>query len=154
MRTEGVVVVMMLLCGPLAGCSGSGGDDYCGALQDTANEFQDLGQGDFSQAGQGFAAFDDLAAQAPDEVADDWEVFNQQIGAFEKTLAAAGIDMEQLSEISEQIDQQTIPAGVGPDALQDIGVAAQQLRTTEFTTALTNIRTHADDECNLALDGG
>jgi len=152
MRTAALVVATLLLCGPLSGCSSSGDDDYCTAFEDAAPVFEGLSQGEFSQAGEAFAAFDDLAAQAPDAVADDWEVFNGQVNAFEDALGEAGIDMEELDEISDEVEQQTIPDGLDPDALEDIGVAGQALRTTEFTTALTTIRTHAEDECNLTID--
>jgi len=152
MRTTALVVAALLLCGLLAGCSGSE-DDYCGAFEDTATEFQGLGTGDFSQAGAAFDAFDDLAAEAPDEVSDDWEVFTGQISAFQDALDEAGIDLSDLDEIADQVEQQTIPEGIDPDALEDIGVAVQALRTAEFTTASTNIRAHAEDECNLTLDG-
>ncbi len=152
MRTAGLALAVLLLCGPLTACSGSEEDDYCSSFEDTANEFQGLSGGDFSQAPDAFAAFDDLAAQAPDEIADDWKVFNDQIDAFEESLDDAGISMEELDEISRQVEQQTIPEGVDPDALEDIGVAVQALRSIEFTTALTNLRNHAEDECNLTLD--
>lgn len=151
MRTPGTgLAALALAAGVLTGCA-SGSSAYCDELESNAEFFQGLDSGDVdpSEFGQVFDRFGELAEQAPEEVAGDWEVLDSALQRFEDGLDEAGLDPADL----EGLGSGQLPEGVDPQALQELATTAQELDTEEFSEAGDNIEAHAEEECGVDLGG-
>lgn len=125
-------------------------DEYCAVLDDTRGEFENFG-GDaaFDRLGELQVALADVAAVAPDEIADDWDVLLTGFEKVEATLDEVGITPEQLQELQ----QGQLPEGVDPDELR-AAFAELEAETQEVQPANDAISAHAKDECGITLQQG
>lgn len=142
-----------LMAGLLAGCGGGdggGGDaggDYCDRLASAKEDFESLDSGDFAGFEEAIATIHELADEAPDEVAADWETLEGAIDQLETALDDAGIEISDL----EAMSRGEMPEGVDPSKLASLGEDLQAMGSEEFETASTNIEEHAKDECDIDL---
>jgi predicted small secreted protein len=159
-RTASAAVAVLLSCGLLSGCgaiSGAfGGNDtesYCQDLQAAQEQGNELaGDGESTPDPQALEdsveATRGLADSAPDEVADDWAVVDENLDQREQVLDDAGLTYADLAEIGPEGE---LPEGVSEEDVQEVGRELQALNTAEFQEANENISAHARDECDLEL---
>ncbi len=125
-------------------------DDYCALLDDTRGEFENFGgAAAFDRLGELQAALEDVAAVAPDEIADDWDVLLAGFEEVEATLDEVGITPQQL----EELQQGQLPEGVDPDELR-AAFTELEANTQEVQPANDAISAHAKDECGITLEEG
>lgn len=89
-------------------------------------------------------AFEDLAAQAPDDIADEWRIVVSRITDLRDALADADVD-------PAAYDPEKPPQGVGTADLEAIKVAALRLGSRETAAALTGVEQQARDVCQTPL---
>ena len=152
---------VVLVFGALTACSGddSGGGDasgdnggdastgsYCDELAAAQTEFDSLGNADPTRIDEAFNTLQSLGADAPEQVAGDWQVVSAGFERIEQGLADAGLTFEDLSKPQTllELDQQT---------LQQLQQELQSLDTPQFDNALTSISEHAQQECGVDLGG-
>ena len=144
MRTSTTTMVATLLAGGLlAGCGGSGSNDFC-------DEAQSLNDTSFSQIAEsddlGAVAdqFGQLADAAPGEIEDSARVLQDSLQEFVTTLEEAGVDGASLQDLSgggEITEEQTA-------ALTE---AVSALASEEVETASNELETYLDEECDIQL---
>jgi len=147
-----MVAVTTLMTGLLAGCGGdgggsAGGGDYCDSIEDAKAEFGDIEGGDFAGFDQAIDTVHELADDAPDEVADDWEVLEGALDDLVAALEKAGIELSDL----EAMSRGEMPPGLDPAKLQELAADMQDFGGEELETATDNIEKHAKDECDVDL---
>lgn len=142
---------LVLTAGLLTGCGGNDTEAYCDDLQQTLDEMGSLTAADPASLEQAFDEIDKLAGSAPDEVADDWAVLDEQMDTIQESLDKAGIEMSDL----EGIMNGELPEGVTEEDLAALGESLQDLNNEEVQEASETIATHADEECGIDdLQGG
>jgi hypothetical protein len=163
----------VLMAGLLVGCSGDDGgpqedgsasgaestsesesgaasaSDYCDALQEAKSEIDALEGGDVAQFEAVFETISDLAEQAPEEVAAEWQTLDATLTGLQDALAEAGLEFADLEALSSG---QT-PEGVTPQQLQKLAQRFQSFNSPDVNQAGETITQHAEDECGIDLDG-
>lgn len=162
-----------LLAGLLVGCSGDEGgsneegsasngesssestestegetSDYCAALEDAKGEIDALEAGDVAQFEQLFGTISDLAEQAPEEVAAEWQTLDGTLTGLQDALAEAGLELSDL----ETLASGQPPEGVTPQQLQQLAQEFQSFNSTDVNEAGEAISQHAQEECGIDLD--
>ncbi|NPC96472.1 hypothetical protein [Nocardioides sp. zg-DK7169] len=130
----------------LSGCGG--GDDYCDTLSDARGEFSAVGSGDIDSFDDFRDVTSDLADSAPDEVADDWETIEKAFNDLESAMDDAGVNMEDLDQMSESGE---LPEGVSQEDLMALGEELQSVGDgiNESGDAITE---HAKESCDIDLN--
>jgi hypothetical protein len=147
-------VVLTVAAGVLAGCGSKGGSsssgDYCSELKADKTYFQGLsGTGaDAGKLPEVFQRIHSLAADAPDNVSDDWKTLDNAVTTLENALKDAGISPSDLA--SMQAGQ--MPTGVDPSKLQALIPKLQALNSGDVSTAADNIAKDAKDTCGVELN--
>lgn len=156
MRTKRLVAVVsggLLTAAVMAGCGeasddggdgGSGGDDYCGQIEDVRGEFSSLEDSD-PTLGDLSALSDrlgDIADAAPSEVSDDWKKMDSTLGDMVTALEDAGVDEDKpLQEgVKEVVTEDTSKAGELTESAQ----AMTQLDTQK-------LEKNVQEECDIDL---
>jgi hypothetical protein len=136
--------VVLLVTGGLTSCS-SQTDQYCDTLREDQPALKRLAAGSgANQLQRTLDVFQDLRADAPEDLADEWDtvVFAWQ------TLAAgfrrAGVDPGDYRPGQP-------PAGVSKAEARDIADAAEELRSPRVLEAGRSIEQHARDVCHVDL---
>lgn len=159
-RTAAAGAVVVL--GSLTGCGGSddgGGDsssssssgDYCASVEAAKAQFDDLETGNFAGFEAAFDALRGLAEQAPEEVAAEWEILVGGLDQIQGAIEDAGFTLEEFGEYVQ--DPANPPPDVDVEALNQLGTELQDLDSAEFTEASDAISKHAQDECDVDLEG-
>ncbi len=89
-------------------------------------------------------SFEALAAQAPDDIADEWDVVIQRIRDLVDALDAAGVD-------PDTYDRRRPPAGVGAEEKAVIDAAAEALVSATTGRAISSVQQQARDVCKTRL---
>ncbi len=136
----------VLVLGSLTACGG-GDDEYCSAIEDAQKQFEGLENGeDFDQLGDAIDTLQGLGEDAPDDVADDWEVFNDALADFQTALDDAGVSGADL----EAMQNGEIPEGLDdPATMEDLTTASQALTSEEVSDAGDAIKKHAEETCDV-----
>lgn len=136
----GLAVAVGLGVLPL-GC-GAAGDGYCAALRADQTLFaEDAGGAALVEELPRLRA---LGAQAPTDLADEWQVFLAALSTLKDALDQAGVSPQQF------VDGKT-PAGLSPGQRADIADAASGLTREEVLSAAEGITQQAADVCKLQL---
>ncbi|MDZ5622179.1 hypothetical protein [Nocardioides bizhenqiangii] len=93
---------------------------------------------------QALPSFEALAEQAPDDIADEWEVVIERIGDLVDALDAAGVD-------PDSYDRRDPPAGLDAEEKATIDAAATALVSATTARAMSGVQQHARDVCKTAL---
>ncbi|VXC54716.1 conserved exported hypothetical protein [Nocardioides sp. AX2bis] len=135
----------------LVGGCGGGTDAYCEDLRSAEEQFTafDEGTPDAQQFEDAISTFRSLGEEAPDEVAQEWEVFLGAFDDLEKALEDAGIEFGDLADIQAG----ELPEGLDEQALQDLGTEIESLGGDEIEQASDAIEEHASSECDVDLSG-
>lgn len=145
-RTALVAVLLVPLL--VNGCA-SQQEKYCSALEESERTLQELGDGGFEQAGtvaRTTDVFEGLAAEAPEDLRDEWDTLTGAWRGLEQALVAADAD-ERMFEAGER------PEGMSAEDYDRISQAAVQLRSTRVVEAASGIERHAQDVCDVDLTG-
>jgi hypothetical protein len=146
-RLPGVLVALSLLL-PLAGCGGDDIDSYCSDLKQHDKQIADM-----IEAGGPLGLLDnlpmlhDLAENAPDDLTDEWQVFNDALDGLAKALQDAGVKASDFHDGKP-------PTGLDAADQKSIADAATQLATDDVVQASAGIEQQARDVCKVNLGLG
>lgn len=149
-----LVAAATLTAGLLAGCGddGDGGsgdaDGYCDRMEQADKDLASLEGGDLQGLDQAIDTIHEIADDAPDDVAGDWEVLDQAVTDLETALEEAGVELSDLEGISSG----EIPEGLDPAKLATLGEDLSKIGSQEVQDASDNIQKHAKDECGIELN--
>lgn len=127
------------------GCSGDPHADYCEAVEDHQVELTEIAASD--DTGSLFDAlpvYDDLAAEAPDDIADQWDQVIGPLRALEEVLDEAGVD-------PSTYESDAPPADLDEEERKDIEAAAREVGSEPTVTAMAAVEQHALDVCGTPL---
>ena len=145
MRLRANRLALLLVASLATGCSGDPQADYCDTVEDHQVELTDIAASE--DAGALFDAlpvYDDLADEAPEDIADDWAAVIEPLRALEKTLSEAGVDPS-----SYAADEP--PADLDDADREDIEAAARGVGSEATVTAMAAVEQHALDVCGTPL---
>ncbi|WP_183094967.1 hypothetical protein [Nocardioides stalactiti] len=139
----------------LTGCGGGDDDpyavperfeDYCEEVEAQQVLISDAlsAGGDTSGLIKALPSFEALAAKSPDDIAEEWETVVDRIHDLVAALDAAGVD-------PDTYDRKDPPAGLDPDAKDDIDAAATALVSATTASAIADVQQHARDVCKTPL---
>jgi sugar phosphate isomerase/epimerase len=138
--------VLALLAGLLAGgCSHDPQADYCDAVRDHQEELTEIAADDDAGAiFEALDAYDDLADEAPSDIADDWTDVIGPLRDLQQVLEDRGVDPSTYSA-------ERPPAGLDEQDRQDIEAAAREVGSEQTVTAMAAVEQHALDVCGTPL---
>lgn len=140
------LVVGVLAAVLLAGC----GEDadrstYCDALRGKQATFGDMANStDPAVLIKSLPTLEALGKQAPDDLADEWQVFLNALRDLRKTLEHADVQVGEFGPGK-------VPSDLSAADAKAIKDAADQLGSEEVVAAANGIETQARDVCHLQL---
>lgn len=146
-KSLGLTAAMALAAATLSACGG-GTEEYCNSLEDAEAEFSAIDEGDLGNFGDAIDRMREIGADAPDEVADDWEVLTGALDDMEQALDDAGLTFDDLGTLSTTGE---LPEGVDPSALTGLQEQLGSLDSDETNAAGDAIDAHAEEECGITL---
>ena len=157
MRTNAVIgsatlaltATLLVACGSSDSSSSASSGSYCDELKADKTYFESLSgsTADLSNFDQVFAKVHTLAADAPDNVADDWKTLDGAITTIETALKEAGLKPSDLAGIQKG----QIPQGADLSKLQSLVPKLQSLNSTDVSDAAQNIADDAKKSCGVDL---
>jgi hypothetical protein len=137
---------MALLAALVAGgCSSDPQADYCDAVRDHQEELTEIAaDGDAGAIFDALDAYDDLAEEAPRDIADDWQSVIGPLRDLQQALEDSGVDPSTYSA-------EKPPADLDARARQDIEAAARKVGSEQTVTAMAAVEQHALDVCGTPL---
>jgi hypothetical protein len=138
-------LLLGLACVTVTGCSSDPQADYCTAVEEHQADLSDVAASE--DAGAVFDAVDDyeeLAEQAPRDIADDWSAVLDPLRALEEVLDAHDVDPS-----TYRADKP--PAGLDADAREEIEAAARAVGAQRTVDAMAAVEQHALDVCGTPL---
>ncbi|MFL6023399.1 MAG: hypothetical protein ACJ72O_08695 [Marmoricola sp.] len=141
MKARALLATAVLLLVPAA-CGGGGEDAYCAALKSDQTIFADDGTG--VALITNLPKLEALAAQAPDDLDDEWQTFTTSLESLRDAITAAGL------KPSDFVNGQP-PAGTSAQVRTAIAQAANELSDDDVVTAASGIEQQAKDVCKLQL---
>jgi hypothetical protein len=141
-RKPAAVLLGLVLVLLPTGCGGTSEADYCAALKADQTIFADDGTG--LELITNLPRLAELAADAPDDLGDEWQTFTTALEALRDVIRNAGLQPKDF------VDGKP-PAGTTASARTAIAAAANELATEDVVTAATGIEQQAKDVCKLQL---
>lgn len=142
------LLAVLALAGALTACSESPEDvraDYCEVVQDQQVALSEaLADEGPASLLAGLPIFEDLAAEAPRDIDDEWTVFIAALEDLDEALDDAGVD-------AATYDAEKPPEGVTEEQQEAIARAASELVTVEVSNAFNGVQQHAKDICKTPL---
>ncbi len=145
MRPRGLLTVLVAAVLVLSSGCGHTEKEYCNALkadQETFSEMQDDSSG-LALIGHR-TLLHRLSAKAPDDLADEWQVFLGALDSFSATLDDVGVSPDDF------VDGKA-PAGLSEADRSRIANAANVLSSADVVDAANGIEQQAKDVCKLQL---
>ncbi|HEY0888903.1 MAG TPA: hypothetical protein VGE38_04760 [Nocardioides sp.] len=143
--TQRATWVVLLLAVVTAGCSTDPREAYCDAVSEHQESLGEiLGQGGPAALLRALPIFRDLQEQAPDDIADDWQVLVDALGDLEQAVEEAGAD-------PATYDREAPPAGVTAQEQSRIDAAAAEVGGEGTRAALAAVEQQARDVCHTPL---
>ena len=125
------LAVLALLLGLVTGCGGAEEQDYCAMVEEEApgltRAIDEAGQAGLLEV---LPTLEELAAAAPADVEDEWDVFLTAIRGLRDALAETGVDPEQVLELPEDLpedDRRAVTAAAGRLLAGDVMGAAETI---------------------------
>lgn len=151
----GVTAVAAIALLGAAGCGGDDTDPYSipDEFQDYCEEVEEQQAplsaalatgGRASGLIEALPIFETLAAKAPEDIADDWEIVIERIHDLVDALDAAGVD-------PASYDRRHPPAGLDQEQRDTIDAAAVALVSRTTGEAMIGVEQHARDVCKTQL---
>ena len=143
------VVASTLLLAVLSACSGGDGpdSDYCKDLEAAKPSLESLKSNGAEQLQDVFKVTHKLADEAPGDVKDAWETYDDAISNIEKALKDAGVGPKELVSLQRG----EVPDGVDQEKLRGLPATFQKLDSPEVAKASNKIAKHAKDVCKLSF---
>ena len=127
----------------LSGCAG--GDDYCDAVTSNQAKLTDVTASATPGALlQALPIFRDLAADAPDDIQDDWKALLDPLQELDDALGDAGID-------PATYDGGQLPDDLSDDQRTRVEDAAAALLEPSVVQAFDSVQQQAKDVCHTPL---
>ena len=152
-RASLAAVATVFAVGTLAGCGDLNSsdlttsiDDYCAAIEDAKDDFDNLDSLDFTQFDEASDTIGGIADQAPDSVQDDWQLVDDRFGHVVDAFTDLGIDPADLD------DPQAL-ADIDPAKLADLRSVGQELNSPEVQQATEDINKEVREDCGIELGG-
>ena len=141
-----VAAAVALLTGALVSACGSDPyADYCDAVKSHQEQLtKTLGAGGPQALLRALPTFQDLADEAPRDIADDWAVLTGALTGLRDALDAAGVD-------PTDYDPAKPPTGVTQQEQQRIAAAATEVGGERTRAALAAVDQQARDVCHTPL---
>ena len=146
--TLALTATVLAACGSSGGGSSSSGG-YCDELKADKTYFESLSgsNADISNLDQVFEKVHTLAADAPDNVSDDWKTLDDAITTIETALNDAGLKPSDLAALQSG----QVPKGVDLSKLQELAPKLQTLNGSGVSDAAKNIAADAKKTCGVDL---
>jgi hypothetical protein len=142
--TRAAVLVLALGSALLTGCA-SQQEQYCEVVSDHQQELTEIATDTSRDAVfRALPIYEDLAAEAPDDVADDWGAVVSSLQDLRQAFDDAGVD-------PATYDPKKPPADLGQDEKEAIAEAAGALMQERTTTAMASVEQHSRDVCKTEL---
>ena len=142
----GALAAALALTG-LAGCKDQQ-EKYCDTVKSNQQKLGEvLGDGSPDALLKALPIFRDLAADAPDDIKDDWKVVVDAVGGLHDALEDAGVD-------PATYDRDNPPAGLSQKDKDAIDAAARELVSPATVAAFGNVDQQAKDVCGTPLQIG
>ena len=141
-RVRALVLAFVLVLLPTGCGGGSAEDGYCAALKRDQTLFADDGTG--LALITNLPRLEKLAAQAPEDLGDEWQTFTTALEALRDAVKAAGL------KPTDFVDGKP-PAGTSAAARTAVAKAADELSDDDVVTAAGGIEQQAKDVCKLQL---
>jgi hypothetical protein len=137
--------VLLLAALALTGCSGDPQEDYCDAVEQHQEELTEVAASEDTGAlFDALDVYDELRAEAPRDISDDWEAVIGPLRALEQALADHDVDPSTYTADEP-------PAGLDPDGREEIEAAARAVGSERTVTAMAAVEQHALDVCGTPL---
>lgn len=142
------VLVALLCCGLLAACQQS--DDerreaYCEQVEEVGPELTRISdEGGAAGFLSALPLLEDLAAEAPGDLRDEWKTFLDALRGLRDALDETGVDPEQVTD-------EGLPDDLSRDDRRRIRAQASVLASEETVAAVQGIEQHALDICKTPL---
>lgn len=140
------VGLALCVCLPavLTACS-SEQEQYCAAVEENQQRLgetvADGGPGALLEA---LPVFEDLAAEAPGDLRDEWQQVTSRLRTLQAALDEAGVEADEYRDDEP-------PEGVDEDQRRRIRAAADDLASRQTVSALAGVQQHALDVCGMPL---
>ena len=136
--------MVLILAGLMTGVTGCG-QDYCDSVADHQAELTDLtGSGSAAALLSALPVFQDLADDAPDDIADEWRTFLDALEGLDAALRDADV-------VPASYDREHLPAGLTDEHRQRIEDAAIALADPTVVAAFDGVQQQAKDVCHTPL---
>jgi len=144
-------VASTLLIAVLSACGGGDGpdSDYCKDLEAAKPALDSLKSNGAEQLQDVFKVTHKLADEAPGDVKDAWETYDEAISSIEKALEDAGVGPKELASLQRG----EVPHGVDQEKLRGLPATFQKLDSPAVAKASNKIATHAKEVCKLSFVG-
>lgn len=138
-----------LMLAVLSACGGGDGpdSDYCRDLEAAKPALESLKSNGAEQLQDVFQVTHKLADEAPGDVKDAWETYDEAISNIENALKEAGVGPKELASLQRG----EVPDGVDQKKLRGLPTTFQKLDSPEVTKAGHEIAKHAKDVCQLSF---
>ncbi|MET0839964.1 MAG: hypothetical protein ABWY19_14345 [Marmoricola sp.] len=144
LRASAASAVVALLLS-LAACGENDVDSYCSDLTSARKELAEMVNSDSASALLGnLPLLHDLADAAPEDVADEWQVFLRALDGLDQSLEDAGV------EPSDFVDGKP-PEGLSAADGKGIADAVAQVQSEEVVAAANGIEQQGRDVCKVNL---
>lgn len=146
-----VLVVALVLPAVLTGVAACGEspeerrDAYCEKLDDETDTLARVGEeGGPAAFLEALPTLESLAAEAPRDLDDDWEVLIDALHGLEDTLEETGLD-------PDEVDGEKLPSDLSKAERREVRSAASQLTTPRVLEAAQAIEQQALDVCETQI---
>ena len=147
LRLPGACLAVALLL-PVAGCGENSIDDYCAALKSDQKQIAEMLESTSATALlTHLPMLRDLADQAPEDLADEWQTFVGAVDGLQDALDEADVKASDFEDGKP-------PAGLSAEDRQAITAAADQMATADVSAAASGIDQQARDVCKINLGLG
>jgi hypothetical protein len=129
----------------VGGCGGDPQAGYCEAVEEHQAELAEVAASDDPAAVlDALEAYDELAEEAPRDIADDWRAVVEPLHALDEVLAEHHVDPSTYSA-------EEPPEDLTDDARAEIEAAARAVGSQQTVEAMTEVEQHALDVCGTPL---
>lgn len=130
---------------PLAGACSDAESDYCQVVEERQEELTEvLADSGPTALIEALPIFEELSAQAPVDIRDEWATVIDALQGLEEALEDAGVD-------PATYDAENPPAGLGMEERDRIEAAASVVADPKTAAALAGVDQQARDVCKTPL---
>ena len=140
----GALAVLVLVTGGLTWWLLGRDHGYCDQVAARTAAVQ-TGQGVMQNLVEGLPALQELAAAAPSDLKDEWQVVVNAVDGMRQAFEDTGVD-------PATTDLSALPASVTPEQRQRLKSAASKLVSPEVEAAVDGIQQQALDVCHTPLE--